>query len=287
MGTTFRQLVESEEIIVAPGAYDALSARIIEKAGFPVVYITGLGNEASDLGYPDLGMTTSAEIVRRAGIIASVVDKPVVCDADTGFGGLVNICRTVKMFEAAGVSAIHLEDQTFPKRCGALAGKQVLPAEQFARRIEAAVETRKSKDFVIIARSDAKMDGGVDGVIKRLNLYIDHGADMVMLGDFYTYEDYVRIAKEVKAPLVVCASDPDHFAVQPDYTVEQWKKAGVKMVVYWYLPVFAAIKAVTKAVNVLKEKGSIESIVSEISTYKEYGEIVDLDKWLKFGEKFE
>ena len=147
----FRELIENHEIIVAPGAYDVVSAQVIENAGFPIAYITGLGNEESDLGSPDSGLTTSTDIVRRAGNVAQSVGVPVVCDADTGFGGALNVFRTINIFESAGVSGVHIEDQTFPKRCGVLHGKKVIPAEQFARKVRPAVDARKSKDFVIIA----------------------------------------------------------------------------------------------------------------------------------------
>ncbi len=282
-----RELIESEELIVAPGAYDVISAQIIEKSGFPIVYITGLGNEASDLGYPDLGLTTAAEIVRRATNVVSVVKSPVVCDADTGFGGALNLHRTIRMFEAAGVSGVHIEDQTFPKRCGAVPGKQVIAAEQFASRIRAAVDARTNRDFVLIARTDSKISGGVSEAVRRLNLYVENGADMAMVGDFYRYEDYVRLVKEVKAPMVVCASDPAHFAYQPDITLEQWKKAGVKMVLYWYLPLFAAMKAVERAVGSLRDTGSVTPVASALSTYGDYENVVEMKRWLKVSETFD
>ncbi|SPF42161.1 putative Methylisocitrate lyase [Syntrophobacter sp. SbD1] len=283
----FRELIANEEIIIAPAAYDVLSALIIEKAGFPIAYLGGLSNEASDLGYPDLGLATVAEIVRKAGNITEVANVPVVCDADTGFGGSVNIRRTVRMFEAAGVSGIHIEDQTFPKRCAAIRGKQLLEAEQFAKRIRTAADSKKNKDFVIIGRTDSKVVGGVDEAIRRLNLYIENGADMAMVGDLYSFDNYVRLVREVKAPLVVCAADPEHYRLQPDFTLDQWKKSGVKMVLYWFLPLFAAMKAVKRAVSYLKQTGSIEGIVDELFTYGEYSKTVDLDKWLQIGKQEE
>ena len=146
-----RDVFDNHMLVIAPGAYDTISARIIEKAGFPIVYITGLGNEASDLGYPDLGLTTSTELIRRASNITQCVQVPVVCDADTGFGGTLNLHRTIRMFEAIGVGAIHIEDQTFPKRCGILAGKNVISADDFAKKIRAAVDTRRNQNFLIIA----------------------------------------------------------------------------------------------------------------------------------------
>jgi 2-methylisocitrate lyase-like PEP mutase family enzyme len=276
-----REVLDEAEVIIAPAAYDVVSAQIIEKAGFPLAYLSGLGNEASDLGYPDLGLTTVSELVRKAGNIAAVVNIPVVCDADTGFGEEINLRRTVQMFQAAGVSAIHIEDQTFPKRCAALRGKQIIDAKQFAQKIRTAVDARKDKDFVIIARTDSKVAGGIDEAIRRLNLYIENGADMAMVGDLYGFEQYLRLVREVKAPLVACAADPEHFHIQPDFTVDQWKKIGVKMVIYWYLPLFAAMKAVQSAVASLKRTGSIKEIMSELFTYKEYAQTVNLDDWLR------
>ena len=282
----FRELIENHEIIVAPGAYDVVSAQIIENAGFPMVYIGGLGNEASDLGAPDLGLTTSTEIVRRAGNVAQTVKVPVVCDADTGFGGLLNVFRTIRMFESAGVSGVHIEDQTFPKRCGVLRGKKVLPAEDFARKVRTAVDARKNRDFVIIARTDAKAPLGIDEAIKRLNIYVENGADMAMLGDFYSLDEFKRIVKEVKAPIVTCAAVQDHFSLQPDISIDEWKKAGVKMVIYWHLPLFAAMRAVTKVVNMLKDKVTIQQMSEELFTYKEYEEVLKMSKWLSIDEKY-
>ena len=161
-----KDVLEQHEIIIAPGAYDAVSAKIIEKAGFPITYIGGLINEASDIGYPDMGFTTASAIVRRARSIVQQVRVPVICDADTGFGGALNLFRTISMFESEGVSGVHIEDQRFPKRCGVLAGKQVIPAQEFAEKVRAAVDARQNEDFVIIARTDAKATLGVDDVIK-------------------------------------------------------------------------------------------------------------------------
>jgi 2-methylisocitrate lyase-like PEP mutase family enzyme len=281
-----RELIETQDIIIAPGAYDVVSAQIIERAGFPLAYITGLGNEASDLGCPDLGLTTSTELIRRAGNVVRSVSVPVVCDADTGFGGALNVYRTVRMFESAGISGVHIEDQTFPKRCGVLAGKKVIPAEDFAKRVRAAVDARESKDFVIIARTDAKASLGIEEAIRRLNMYVENGADMAMMGDFYSLDEYKRIVTEVKAPIVACASCHAHFSLQPDFSVDEWRKAGVKMVLYWHLPLFAAMKAVTKVVNMLKDSGTTRQMREELVTYEEYEEVLKLSKWLSIDEKY-
>ena len=283
---TLGQVLKDNELIIAPGAYDTISARIIEQAGFPVVYITGLGNEASDLGYPDLGLTTATELVRRASTITECVQAPVVCDADTGFGGALNLYRTVRMFESAGVSAVHIEDQTFPKRCGLLTGKKVIPPEVFARKIKAAVDSRRTDEFLIIARTDAKASSDLQEVIYRLNLYANSGADLVMLGDPYTMDEYKQIVKEVHAPIVAVAACHGMFSIQPDISVDSWKKIGVKMVIYWHLPLFSAMKAVTNALDSLKRYGTTSQLEENVFTYSEYERVVDLSAWLEIDRKY-
>jgi len=282
---SLKRLIAEKSIIMAPGAYDAVSAQIIEKEGFDVVYISGLSNEASELGRPDLGFTTETEIVRRAANIAEVVNKPVICDADTGFGGSLNLWRTVREFERAGVSAIHIEDQVFPKRCGVLPGKNVIPAEDFVKKIKIALNARKSNDFLIIARTDSKSHGGVEEVIRRAKLYEEAGADMILTGDFFTAKEYALITKEVSKPL--CTVDSAFLSAQPNFSKEQWEEMGVKMVFYWALPLFAAMKAVTEAVRTLKNKGSVEEIEDKIFKYDEYGEIVELSRWRDITDEYD
>ncbi len=282
---SLRDILRDEAIVIAPCAYDVVSAQIVASAGYPVCWITGLGHEASDLGCPDVGLTNAVELIRKASNVAQAVDVPIICDADTGFGGISNLVRTVKMFEAAGVSAIHIEDQTFPKRCGVLAGKQVIAADTFAKTIEAAVAARHSCDFHIIARTDAKALG-VDEVIRRLNLYADCGADVAMLGDLYSFDEYQRIASAVKVPIAACAADEEHFSIQPNFSVEEWTRTGVKMVAYWHLLLFTAMKAVQRAVRTLKMSGTTERLSDDIMRYGEYADIVKLSAWLSLDRTF-
>ncbi len=280
-----REILEREELILAPGAYDVVSAQLVERAGYPVSYITGLGHEASDLGCPDLGLANAAEIIRKAANIVQAVSTPVVCDADTGFGGATNMWRTVRLFEAAGVSGIHIEDQTFPKRCGVLAGKRVIPRDLFARRVRAAVEARQSPDFIIIARTDAKALG-IEEVIRRLKTYLDSGADMGMLGDFYSLEEYRKITRAVRAPIVACAADRDHAETQPNFGLEEWRRTGVKMVVYWHLLLFAAMKAVERTAAALKAQGTTAAIEGDLCSYAEYEQVVKLSSWLRIDREY-
>src|SRR5919201_1568569 len=169
--TRLRQMLAEPGIVVAPGAYDGFSARLIEAAGFHAIYMTGAGTAASHLGQPDLGLTTLTEMAAHASHLASCISLPLIADADTGYGNALNVVRTVREYEKAGVAGLHIEDQVAPKKCGHIAGKQVIPAKEFAEKIRAAVEYRTDPDFVIIARTDARAVTGLDDAIARANLY--------------------------------------------------------------------------------------------------------------------
>jgi 2,3-dimethylmalate lyase len=168
---TLRDLLGAGEMVLAPGCYDALGARLVEEAGFPAAYMTGFGSAASRLGQPDVGLLTLPEMVDNAHRIAQAVDIPVIADADTGYGNAINVIRTVREYESAGVAAIHLEDQVTPKKCGHLEGKQLIPAPEMAAKVSAAVEARRSPDFLIIARTDARAVEGLEGALARARLY--------------------------------------------------------------------------------------------------------------------
>src|SRR5579862_5144841 len=174
-----RELLKGKEPVLAPGAYDALSARIIEQAGFPAVYMTGFGTAASLLGRPDVGLLGMSEMVANAARIAQAVDVPVIADADTGYGNPLNVIRTVREYERVGVSAIHIEDQTLPKKCGHMDNKQVIAAGEMVEKICAAVQARRSAEFLIIARTDARDVEGLDSALRRARMYRESGADAI------------------------------------------------------------------------------------------------------------
>ena len=180
--TRLRQLLAAPGLIVAPGAYDGFSARLIEAAGFSVVYMTGAGTAASHLGQPDLGLATLTEMAKHASHLASAVSLPVIADADTGYGNALNVVRTVREYEKAGVAGLHMEDQVAPKKCGHIAGKQVVPTKEFAEKIRAASEHRTDPDFLIIARTDARAVTSLDDAIDRGNRYAEAGADVIFVG---------------------------------------------------------------------------------------------------------
>jgi carboxyvinyl-carboxyphosphonate phosphorylmutase len=199
-----RELLRSPAPVMAPGAYDALSARLIEQAGFDVVYMTGFGTTASLIGRPDIGLLTGAEMVDNATRIAAAIDVPVIADADTGYGNAINVVRTVRAYEQAGVAGLHLEDQVMPKKCGHLSGKAVVDADEMVGKIRAAVEARRDPDLLLIARTDAAAVHGLDDAIRRGRRYAEAGADALFVEAPTSEEDLARVAGELAgvAPLV-------------------------------------------------------------------------------------
>src|SRR5204862_1449161 len=196
--TRLRTMLGAPGIIVAPGAYDGFSARLIEAAGFKAVYMTGAGTAASYLGQPDLGLATLTEMATHASHLASCVTLPVIADADTGYGNVLNVVRTVREYERAGVAGLHIEDQVAPKKCGHIAGKQIIPPHEFCDKIRAAAEYRTDPDFVIIARTDARAVTNLDDAIERGNRAAEAGADVIFVEAPQTLDEIQRVAREVK-----------------------------------------------------------------------------------------
>ena len=197
-----RGLLDGPDMVVAPGAYDAITARLVEQAGFPLVYMTGAGT-AARLGYPDYGLLTMTEMVDNAAVLARSVSVPVLADADTGYGNELNITRTVREFEARGIAGIHLEDQVAPKRCGHLDGKDVVGRVEFVARIRAAVEARRSPDFVIVARTDAVAVHGLDEAVDRVNAALDVGADIAFVEACTTVDQVAAVPHRVGGPCLL------------------------------------------------------------------------------------
>jgi 2-methylisocitrate lyase-like PEP mutase family enzyme len=228
-GARLRRLLDQRKTLVKPGAFDALSAMIIEKAGFPCCGVTGYGVSASLLGKPDVGLVTLNEIVMITRYVANAVSIPVIADADTGFGNAINVMRTVEDFVAAGAAAIHIEDQVAPKRCGHVAGKQVVPVEEMIGKLRAADRVRRGLDpeFVLIARCDARgvAGGSVDDLVRRANAYLDAGADMIFPEALTSEAELERCAREIKGPL--------HFnrtGVSPRLNLQRLNELGIAIV---------------------------------------------------------
>lgn len=199
-----REILARQRSVLVPGAHDALSAKIYKQAGFEIIYMTGSGVTASLIGMPDVGLLTMTEMVTQARNIVSAVDLPVICDADNGYGNPINVIRTIREYEQAGVAGIHIEDQVAPKRCGHFEGKQVIPAEEMARKIEAALYARKDDNFLIIARTDARAVIGFEEALRRGRLYRDAGADMLFIESPQSVEELEIVAETFQGvPLLV------------------------------------------------------------------------------------
>ena len=198
----FRALLQRDGIIVAPGAYDCITAKLIEQAGFAAVYMTGAGTAAS-LGYPDFGLVTMSEMVANAGRFAAAVEVPVVADADTGYGNELNVFRTVREFERCGVAGIHIEDQEFPKKCGHLEGKEIISREDYLAKIRAAIAARRDGNFVIIARTDARAVAGFEEAIARVNAALASGADMAFVEAPQTEDEIAAVPSLVNGPCLL------------------------------------------------------------------------------------
>jgi 2-methylisocitrate lyase-like PEP mutase family enzyme len=194
-----KSMIRSGPMVIAPGAYDCLTARLVEQAGFPAVYMTGAGTSVAS-GLPDYGLLTMTEMVANAGRMAATIGVPLVSDADTGYGNELNVYRTAQAFERAGVAAIHIEDQVFPKRCGHLDGKELISREDYAAKIRAAAAARRTPDFLVIARTDARGVAGFDEAVERCNLAIDAGADMAFFEAPQSVEEVAAVPRAIKGP---------------------------------------------------------------------------------------
>lgn len=242
-----REIIAQEKTVVVPGAHDAFTAKIYKQAGFRVVYMTGSGATASLIGMPDVGLLTMTEMVNHARNIVNAVDIPVICDADNGYGNPINVMRTVREYEQAGVAGIHIEDQVAPKRCGHFEGKQVIPAEEMVKKIEAALYTRRDDDFLIIARTDARAVLGLEEALKRGRLYREAGADMLFIESPRTVEELKVIAGAFEG--VPLLANMVEGGKTPVLTYEELNEMGYTIILY---PT-AAIRAAGKTLQALAE----------------------------------
>ncbi len=272
--TALKQLVESDELTVAPGAHDALTARVIEDTGFPAVYMTGYGQAASHLGRPDIGLMSMTEMVARARNISAVVDVPVIADADTGFGNVINVIRTVREYEAANVAAIQIEDQVLPKRCGHMLGREVVPVEEMVGKIKAAVATRTDPDFMIVARTDARTIYGIDAAIDRARAYEDAGADVIFVESPESVEEMYKINEKVCKPTLANMVEGGRTPMLPN---EKLKEIGYSLVIYPTASIFVAAKSMLLLMNHLKDNGSTTDLMDKMISFKDFNDLVGLD----------
>jgi carboxyvinyl-carboxyphosphonate phosphorylmutase len=248
--TKLRELIQRKEILVAPGAFDAMSAKLIEAVGFETVYMTGFGTAASIFGIPDIGLLTMTEMVENAKRISDAVKIPVIADADTGYGNHLNVVRMVEEYEKAGVAGLHIEDQLSPKRCGHMEGKKLISTEEMVPKIRAAVASRKDKDFVLIARTDAIAVEGFDKAIRRGNTYKEEGADVIFVEAPTTIEQLEKIPKLVKGPVMVNIAPKT-----PVLHFKKYEEMGYSLAIYPPISLTAAYAAIKEKLIGLKNDG--------------------------------
>ena len=257
-----QQLLRSGQIVMAPGAPDALTARLVQKAGFPAIYMTGIG------------LLTQTEMTTHARDMARVADIPIIADADTGYGGPSNIHRTVREYIQAGVAAIHLEDQVAPKRCGQMAGIRLMDAQENVRRLQCAVAARGSDPMLVISRTDALPAAGIDEAVRRAHLYQDAGIDLVFVDGIKKIAEVEAVAKRVQGPKVVSIVDGNETTA---LTARDLQDMGFSVVFYAVTALFTAVKAVSDALAELQRAGTPQGSAAGMVSYADFSTLVDLD----------
>jgi len=272
-----------DKMVIAPGAYDGISARLIAEAGFEAIYMTGAGTSASSIGQPDLGLITMTEMVHNAQTIVECTGLPVIADADTGYWNPLNVIRTVREFEHAGVAAIHIEDQVFPKRCGHLEGKQVIDGEEFAQKIKAAVDARRDSELIIIARTDARTVYGFDEAIRRANLYAEAGADVIFIESPLSVEEILKIPKLVNAPCLINMAGL--ASKTPALPSEELRQMGYKIAIYPSISIDPVITGIRIALRRLKEEGIAWDMKNLVGPQR-FFEAMGLEAWKAYEKKY-
>lgn len=278
-----RELLSRSEILVVPGAYDALTARMIEKVGFDAVYMTGGGTVNSLTALPDNGLITLTEMAMNARYIAEATSIPAISDADTGYGNAVNVMRTVWEFERAGVAGIHIEDQVAPKRCGHLTGKEIVSTEEMVGKIRAACAARNDSHFVIIGRVDARAVLGFDEAVARGREYLEAGADVIFPEALENEDEFREYAKAVKAPLLANMTE---FGKSPYLSTQQFEEMGYKIVIFPVTALRTALKAVWEYLMTLRKTGTQKDLVDRMFTRKELYELLDYDSFHGYETDF-
>ena len=277
----FRALLQRDGMIVAPGAYDCITAKLIEQAGFAAVYMTGAGTAAS-LGYPDFGLVTMSEMVANAGRIAAAVEVPVIADADTGYGNELNVFRTVREFERSGAAGIHIEDQGFPKKCGHLEGKEIIPREDYLAKIRAAVAARRDPEFAIIARTDARAVAGFEEAIVRANAALAAGADMAFVEAPQTADEVAKVPRLVNGP---CLLNVVRGGKTPDIDLREAETMGYKLAIVPGVLIKGVVGICEKMLSELKATHRHPPPIKEMTVpdmFRRFG----ADEWDALRERF-
>jgi carboxyvinyl-carboxyphosphonate phosphorylmutase len=271
--------------LVAPGAHDALAARLVEQAGFEAVYMTGFGTSGSLIGRPDVGLLSAGEMVDQARRLVDAVDVPVIADADTGYGNAINVIRTVRAYEQAGVAALQLEDQVMPKKCGHMSGKALISTGEMCGKIRAAVEARRDPDLVVIARTDAAAVHGLDEAIARARAFADAGADVLFVEAPTSEDDIARVAAELRdtAPLVFNWAEGGRT---PPLSLEQITDLGFSLVIYPIATLLAATAAVRSVLETIRTEGTPLSALDRLPTFDEFTDLIGLPEVRELEARF-
>lgn len=281
---SLREQIEDEDnIVVLPGVFDALSARIAEQVGFSAMFQTGYGSSAALLGMPDFGLLNAGETLDNAKRIISSVDAPVLVDADTGYGNPLNVWRLVRDLEHLGAAGIFLEDQVWPKRCGHMTGKDVIARDAYLPKLKAAIEARRSKDFIVVARTDARAPLGIDEAIARGRAYRKAGADVVFVEAPRTLEELKRVAREVDAPLVANMIED---GVTPNLPAKELQKIGYRIAVFPLSGLYGATYAMKQVFTELRKTGATRRTKRMMVTFKDFNQFVDLNKFMRLERRY-
>lgn len=277
----FRKLIESDGMTIAPGAFDGIGATLINQAGFPAVYMTGAGTSAT-LGYPDFGLLTMTEMVSNASRMNACIDVPLIADADTGYGNELNVVRMAQEFERAGVAAVHMEDQEFPKKCGHLDDKKVIPLDDYLAKVRAFVDARTDPDFLLIARTDSRAVIGFEEAVLRSNAALDAGADIVFLEAPQTMEEVEAVPKLVKGP---CLLNVVHRGKTPPINLKVAESYGYKLAILPTLLVRSFIGLCDELLEELKETNEMPVPVGNMSPHDAFRRF-GADEWDELRDKY-
>jgi methylisocitrate lyase len=280
---SLREQLEKNKMIVLPGVFDALSARIAEQVGFDAMFQTGYGSSAALLGMPDFGFLNAGETLDNARRIINAVNVPVLVDADTGYGNPLNVWRLVNDLESLGASGIFLEDQIWPKRCGHMVGKDVISKDEYLLKLRAAIDARKSKDFIVVARTDARAPLGLKESIERAKAYRKAGADVIFVEAPQSIEELKKIADEIDAPLVANMIED---GVTPNLSTQKLFELGYKIAVFPLSALYGATYAMREILKELKSTGTTQVTRKMMVTFKDFNSFVDLQKYLDLENKY-
>ncbi len=279
-----RELLEQPQVILAPGAYDPLSARLVEEAGFSAVYMTGFGTSAGLAGIPDVGLLTMTEMVDNASRIAQVVDIPLIADADNGYGNPINVIRAIQSYEAVGVAGVHIEDQVSPKKCGHMEGKQVIPEEEMYQKVSAATAARENPDFVIIARTDARAVEGLERAVERGRLYRKAGADVLFIEAVQSEEEAEFVTDAF--PDVPLLFNWAEGGKTPPIELARIEELGFRIVIFPIGTLLAAMHGMRELLAHIRERGTPIGALERLPSFGEFLDFIGLPEIRKLEQQF-